>query len=267
MPSPLITLTTDFGEGSPYVAQLKAAALKINPEVRLLDITHSIAPQDVQQGALILADVTRHFPPGTIHVCVVDPGVGTERQIVYAELGEQRFVAPDNGLLSLVAEDGRLGELRSIQAGSLAQRQVSVTFHGRDIMVPAAAHLSLGVTPDQLGPPVDKLTTLAWPEVECQAETLMGAVLWVDSFGNLITNITRDMLPAGLPTAAFHAQCGGHDKLPLVLTYGQVQPGTLVALFGSSDRLEIAETNGNAAARLAGGVGSRVRLSWSYDIV
>src|SRR4051794_1322094 len=142
---PPVTLTTDFGLSSPYVAQMKGVLLSLCSEVRLVDITHGIHPQDVAEGAIVLADVTLLFPPGTIHIAVIDPGVGTSRRLLYAELGEQKYLLPDNGLLTLLAEHGPPRQLIAIENRAFWRPEVSATFHGRDILAPVAAHLALGI--------------------------------------------------------------------------------------------------------------------------
>ncbi len=262
MPHPIITFTTDFGEGSPYVAQMKAVALSMNPELTLIDITHAIRPQDIRHGAIVLADTARRFPPGTVHVCVVDPGVGTERKIVYARFGVQQFIAPDNGLLSLVERQQPADELICLDAPEYWRPEVSATFHGRDIMASVAAHVTLGVESRQLGARHAGLTQIAWPEVDCQERSLRGSVVLVDGFGNLITNIMRDTLPRDVPRADMRVACGTHVCRDLVATYGDASPGDTIALFGSSDRLEIAVTNGNAAQTLGCATGDTVEVTW-----
>ncbi len=262
MSEQLITLTTDFGEGSPYVAQMKAAALSVNPRVSWIDITHSVEPQNVRHGALVLADVAFRFPADTIHLCVVDPGVGTARRIVYAKIGEQNFIAPNNGLLSLLARDQPVSQLIAIESSEYWQQPVSATFHGRDIIAPVAAHLTLGVAPRQLGTRLPRLKQLDWPAIDRRRDSIVGSILMVDHFGNLITDITRTMLP-GRGAGEFQVALGDHVCHSLVETYGQAEPGVTVALFGSNDRLEIAITNGNAARTLGHGVGDRVIVRWA----
>ncbi len=258
----LITLTTDFGEGSPYVAEMKAAALSINPTVTLIDVTHAIGAQDLRHGALVLADVAPHFPPETIHIGVVDPGVGTARKIIYAKIGDQRFLAPDNGLLSRVAHNQGVSHVRTVESPEFWRHPVSATFHGRDIMAPVAAHLTLGIKPQQLGPEASGLTLLEWPAVEVATHSLVGSVLMVDHFGNLITNITRAMLPEHVVRSAMQVTCNQHTCQGVVETYGQVEVGTAMALFGSNNRLEIAIANGNAAQTLACGIDDPVQVTW-----
>src|SRR5688572_22034543 len=197
--SPLITLTTDFGEGSPYVAAMKGVILSINSEARIIDLTHAIAPQNIKQGAIELDEVTPLFPTGTLHIAVVDPGVGTSRQIVYAEIAGQRYIGPDNGLFSRLADRHVPTKIRAITEERWFRRPVAPTFHGRDIMAPVAAHLSLGLDPDALGPPLSALVSLGWPGAQKVANRITGEVTAVDSFGNLITNVTRKML-IGVPT-------------------------------------------------------------------
>ena len=190
----IITLTTDFGTGSPYVAAVKGVVLSINPAVTLVDVTHDVRAQDVRHGALILDDVTGRFPPGTIHVAVVDPGVGTDRKILVAEIGGRHYVAPDNGLLSRLARRTPPSDVRELTESRYWLDSVSATFHGRDVMAPVAAHLSLGLDPEKLGPPLAKLAMLDWPEPVVSSGRIEGEILDVDSFGNLITNIDAELL-------------------------------------------------------------------------
>src|SRR5687768_15648786 len=189
---PLITLTTDFGNGSPYVAQVKGAILSVGREVDLVDITHGVAPQNVREGAVVLADATPRFPAGTIHVAVVDPGVGTKRRLVYAEISQQRYLAPDNGLLTLLARRWPPTRILSLENRRYWAPQPSSTFHGRDILAPVAAHLACGIDPADLGPPTDSLLLLDVPDPIRAPGSVCGEVQYVDSFGNLITNISRE---------------------------------------------------------------------------
>src|SRR5437762_1245299 len=162
----IITLTTDFGVSSPYVAQMKGVILSICRDVELVDISHAVGPQNIREGAVVLADATPRFPAGTVHVAVVDPGVGTARRIVYAEIGEQRYVAPDNGLLSRLARSERPRRMVALENADYWLPQMSQTFHGRDIMAPAAAHVAGGVDPRNLGPVRDSMLMLDWPEAK-----------------------------------------------------------------------------------------------------
>lgn len=258
----IITLTTDFGASSPYVAAMKGVILSISADVRLVDVSHSVPPQHVLQGALVLADATRLFPPGTIHVAVVDPGVGTSRAIVYAEIGDQRYVCPDNGLLGRLAARENPAKLVWVTNERFFRTPVAPTFHGRDIMAPVAAHLSLGLNPDELGPPMQELRRLDWPGAVKVANRIEGQVVAVDSFGNLVTNITRDML-AGVPRDETVAvRCDEHETHSIFTTYADQPPMTLIALFGSNDQLELAIVDDSAKIMLGVGVGAPVEVCW-----
>ncbi|GAB4130674.1 MAG: hypothetical protein Kow0040_08930 [Thermogutta sp.] len=257
----IITLLTDFGSRSHYAAVMKGVMLSLNPAVQLVDITHEVPPQDVFRGAWLLAEAAPYFPAGTIHLAVVDPGVGTDRACTAAKLGDQWFVAPDNGLLGIVARRLPLAEAVRLEQSHFRRGVVSHTFHGRDIMAPAAAHLSLGVALRELGPRLDALQPLPFPEVETGDDYLAGCVIWVDDFGNLVTNIRREALPE---TAVGRAvvTCGDRPLCDWVNTYAERPPGSSVILFGSSDYLEIAVVRGNASAQLGVNPGTPVRVQW-----
>lgn len=259
---PIITLTTDFGEGSRYVAVVKGVILSINPGVRLVDLSHAIPPQDIRTGAIVLDEAVPYFPPESIHLVVVDPGVGSGRRIVYARIGRQHFVAPDNGLLSRLASREQPSKIVSVENPQFWPSNVSSTFHGRDVMAPIAARLSLGLSPDELGTPVERLVELPWSEVRRVANQLEGAVIEVDSFGNLITNITRDMLRDVPTDESVTVVCDEHETQGIFATYSDQPPMTLVALFGASDRLELAVVNENASVMLGVKAGAPVHVRW-----
>jgi S-adenosylmethionine hydrolase len=250
MPRPLVTLTTDFGTSSPYVAQMKGVILSLCRDAELIDISHAIGPQNVREGAVVLADATPLFPASTIHVAVVDPGVGTTRRILYAEIGSQQYVAPDNGLLSALTSREQPRRIVAIENREYWLSNVSQTFHGRDIMAPVAARLAAGLDPAQLGPSCQTLVTLDWPQPQLASDRIAGEVLCVDSFGNLITNIGRREVEAFGNGATIIVDCGGRQIRGLVTTYGAALSGELVALFDSQGRLEIASVAGNAAREL-----------------
>jgi S-adenosylmethionine hydrolase len=256
----IITLTTDFGTGSPYVAQMKGVILSIDPEAVLIDVTHAISPQDVRQGALVLEEVAPRFPKHSIHLCVVDPGVGTERKIVCAEIGGRFYIAPDNGLLSRLAANGPVAGIVALTNRAYWLPSVSATFHGRDILAPVAAHLSLGVGLDDLGEPVDrqKLVQLDWQQVTVEADRIVGAVISIDAFGNLITNIGADVLATAVCRGPVVVHCAGQTMGGISRTYAEREPGSLVALVGSGGKLEIAVVNGNAAQTFQGKAGDAV---------
>ena len=260
--SAIITLTTDFGVGSRYVAAMKGVMLSINPRVTLVDLSHSVPPQDVRRGAMVLAETAPYFPAETIHVAVVDPGVGTARRIIYARIGQQQFIAPDNGLLSRLADRQPPSKIISLGEPRFWLPRVSSTFHGRDIMAPAAARLTLGLAPEELGQPVQDFVRLPEPEVQKVANQITGEVIEVDSFGNLITNITREML-AGVPTdESVTIVCDEHATQGIFASYSDQPAMTFVALVGSGDRLELAIVDESAAAMLGIGVGMPVKISW-----
>jgi hypothetical protein len=257
----IITLTTDFGLGSPYVAAVKGVILSINPDVRLVDLSHGIAAQDVRHGAMVLANAAPWFPAGTIHLAVVDPGVGTLRQIVYVEIGDQRYVCPDNGLLSRLTLKATPNRIIAIENREHWLPNVSATFHGRDIMAPVAARLSLGLDPNQLGPRQVELVPLAWPEAKIGPQEIVGSVIWIDDFGNLITNIMADMLTRHGDPQPSTIEILGHTIRGIARTYGDHPPKTLIALFGSAGHLEVALVAGSAAAHLAAEGGAAVAVN------
>ena len=257
----LITLTTDFGSDSPYVAQMKGSIYGLAPQANVVDVTHSIAAQDIQYGALVLADSAFCFPQGTIHVAVVDPGVGTERAIVAARIDGQWFVAPDNGLLTGVAKGRNCTVLRRVENEKLWRVPVANTFHGRDIIAPVAAHLHLGIAPEEIGPPQTELQRIAWPTCELDGDQIIGEVVSVDSFGNLITNIFHADVANWLQGRACEIRIAAHGLNVIRQTYGQGPPGELIALFGSSQRMEIAIVHGSASTQLGVGRGETVTLS------
>jgi S-adenosylmethionine hydrolase len=262
MTRPIVTLTTDFGAGSSYVAQMKGVLLARNPNLQIIDISHDIPAHDIQGGGIVLHDVCGRFPPSTIHVAVVDPGVGTEREIVYVKCGEQQYLAPNNGLLTQVAAGSRPTMIRAVTNRLYFLPVVSATFHGRDIMAPVAAHLSLGLKPLRLGASLDTLVTLDISEPVVEPQRIVGAVIQIDSFGNVITNISSSHLAAAKSASEIRVRCRGGEVNGLVATYGNQAVGTLVALVGSSGRLELAVVQGSASAVLGIRLGEEVIAIW-----
>lgn len=259
--SGIITLTTDFGADSPYVAAMKGVILSIDPDAKLVDITHSVPPQNVRQGALVLASVTPRFPPDTIHVAVIDPGVGTTRQIVYARIGSQQYVCPDNGLLSRLALRQRPSKIVAATRAEFWLPRVSSTFHGRDIMAPIAARLNRGFEPSQLGSAMDHVAHLAWREISIVPGKIEGAIESIDSFGNLITDISSGQLE-GVPFDEVRIACDEHETLGIYRTYNDQPDMTFMALVNSDDHLELAIVGESAAGMLGITVGTPVVLSW-----
>ncbi len=260
--SGIITLTTDFGASSPYVAAMKGVILSIHPAATIVDVTHAIGAQDVRAGALVLEEATRWFPAETIHVAVVDPGVGTARRIIYARIGLQQYIAPDNGLLSRLALTTPPSTIISVSEPAWWLSPVSRTFHGRDIMAPVAARLSLGLEPARLGPAQHELIQLPWTEARVSDSKIEGAVESIDSFGNLITDISADVLakvPRDETTAIY---CDEHETRGIFATYADQPPMTFVAVLGSSGKLELAIVGESAADMLGIAVGTPVTIQW-----
>jgi S-adenosylmethionine hydrolase len=241
---------------------MKGVMLSINPEARIVDISHAIAPQNIAEGAFVLGEATRWFPRDSIHVAVIDPDVGTNRKIVFARAGDQQFICPDNGLLSYVCRDRQPEQAFEVVNRPLFRAEVSNTFHGRDIMAPVAAHLSLGLPAEQLGTPLRGLKLFDWPAVERRDNSIVGRILFADSFGNLITNVRRENLPGDVELACVLVESAKQRLGAIVKTYSDCPPGTPIALFGSSGQLEIAVARGNAGKQLGISIGQNVFVKW-----
>ncbi len=272
--SAIITLTTDFGLTDAYVAAMKGVILGINPEAKLVDICHTIKPQNVPQAAFVLSTAYQFFPQRTIHLVVVDPGVGTERRAIILRTSSGDFIAPDNGVLSYVMPESlakpvadsinpRQGELEpGLEAVAITKPQfwrtpVSPTFHGRDIFAPVAALLSLGFPPIEFGEAITSLIMLPRPRPYQRPDgSVVGDVLHIDNFGNLITNIKNSDLPKTKQPITIAV--GNQIILGLRRTYAEGKG--LLALIGSSGYLEISLRGGSASAFLEAEVGSEVRL-------
>ena len=252
----LITFTTDFGDGW-TVGAMKGAALRVNPRATLVDISHGIAGMNVMEGAFALAAACRVFPDGTVHVAVVDPGVGMARRGLVIETGRFRFIGPDNGVLSLAAPAADLKRVFAIEDKRFIAADPFPTFHGRDVFAPAAAHLPLGVDPAEMGPPASDLVALAWPEVSAEGGALAGEVLFADPFGNLVTNIPADQARAAKGAEVW---ADGRRIGPLERTYGEVPRGEPLALVGSHGFVEIAVHGRSARDRLGLSRGARVEV-------
>ena len=260
---PLITLTTDLGPRDPYVASLKGVLRSLAPGTVIEDLTHEIAPQDLVETALFVAAAMPHFPPGTIHLVVVDPGVGGNRHPIVAEAGGQFFVCPDNGLLTLYLRQHPLEEARIITQPGFMRPTISPTFHGRDIFAPTAARLAMGARLDEAGDALDTLVTLDLAEPSVDPEgTIHGEIIHVDRFGNCVTNIERALLH---PKQNYTVALGDARIAGLRETYAHASVGERLALFGSSDHLEVAVRNGNAAELLQVRPGAPVIVSRSKD--
>ena len=253
----IVTLTTDFGTRDSYVAQLKGVLLSQCADLRVHDLTHEIAPHDVVEGALFLAGAVPTFPAGTVHLAVVDPGVGGERRPVAVEVSGQRVVCPDNGLLTLLARAHPIEAAHDLTDPQFRREPVSATFEGRDVFAPAAAHLACGGTIADLGPPVSGLVELPLPEPDHTGNGIRGEVMHVDRFGNAITNVHASMLRTGLDRA--RVQAAGRE-VPLLRTYADAATGEALALVGSSGYVEVAVREGSAAGALGLKRGSAVQV-------
>ncbi len=247
---PIVTLLTDFGGTDSYVAELKAVVLRGAPEAVLVDITHSVPPGDIRSGAYLMGRTWHLFPAGTVHLAVVDPGVGTARAALAFTAGRHWFVGPDNGLFTAALRDT---EVRIVALP--VPPSASPTFHGRDLFAPAAAALASGTALERLGPPFGGIPErLAYTEPHYEGKSIVGEIVYVDRFGTLVTNLTPELVP---PYAVLAVE--GLDIGPLRRTYADVPTGGLLAYVGSGGAVEIAVRNGSAARRLGMGVGARIR--------
>jgi S-adenosylmethionine hydrolase len=256
----LITLLTDFGTGDAYVASMKGVILSLNPDAVLVDLSHEVPPQDVRAGALILAAAAPYFPPNTIHLAVVDPGVGSARRALAAYCRGCFWVGPDNGLFHLIFCQASPLSIISLEDPVFFRPQVSATFHGRDIFAPVAAHLSLGVHLNRCGPRISDPVSLKWPEPKFSQEAIRGEIIYVDRFGNLVTNVRDSLMSAWQREPRISFRVGPVTIQGLSRTYADVSPGEFLALVGSHGFLEIACAMDNAAWRLKAGVGLTVEI-------
>lgn len=258
----VITLLTDFGLQDGYPGVMKGVIWRIAPHVQIADISHAIKPQNIYHGALALARTAHFFPAGTIHVAVVDPGVGTNRRPIALHLGDYYFVGPDNGLFTLVLEraesDNQINEMVHLDQKIYWLPEVSHVFHGRDIFAPVAAHLACGVAMEQLGTPIKDPVRLNYPRPqELPGGGWRGQVIEIDTFGNLATNIgVTHLQPLGEVTV----HIAGKRINGMVNTFGERLPGTLIALYGTSSDLIISVVNGNAAHELITSIGDIVEV-------
>lgn len=254
---PTITLLTDFGLEDPYVGVMRGVILNIVPRANLVDLTHAVPPQDIDRAAFLLATAVDYFPPGTVHLVVVDPGVGTTRRPIAVRTERAFYVAPDNGVLDLALARQSAERCVHLTEQRYWLAEVSATFHGRDIFAPVAAHLAGGVPIDALGTPVRDLTHRSALQVAREPDgRLRGRIQHIDRFGNCITNVPAELV---LNRASI-IKVGVAAIQGLAATYAAVEPGELVALIGSQGFLEIAVRNGSAADRIGGRVGDPVLI-------
>jgi S-adenosylmethionine hydrolase len=257
----IITLLTDFGLKDGNVGVMKGVIWKIAPEVQITDLSHLIEPQNILEGALILARSAPFFPAGTIHLAIIDPGVGTARRPMAARLGDQFYVLPDNGLITLLLERAEAAgdpcEFVYLDKRQFWLPRVSHVFHGRDIFAPCAAHLGSGVLLQELGSTILDPVRLKIPVPERTAHGLLGEVIHIDHFGNISTSIRREHLGEARDV---RVRLGRVELVGLVHTFGDRPPGELVVLYGSTDSLIVSVVNGSASERLGIKVGDPVEV-------
>jgi S-adenosylmethionine hydrolase len=262
LPNGAITLLTDFSTSDHFTGVMKGVILEMAPQAHMVDITHQISPQDVMQGAHMLAEATPYFAPGTVHVAVVDPGVGTNRRALAAHIGTQYYVAPDNGLLSFVLQqaqkNGEIIEIFALDQSKYWLSRVSHSFHGRDIFAPVGAHLANGLPIEKLGTPIDDPVIIKASEPIRKETGWVGEVISIDTFGNLSTNIKGQNLPQEGQNLQIHIE--GETVHGLTRAFADAPPDTLIATIDSSGALAISVVNGNAQERLGVHVGSQIRV-------
>jgi hypothetical protein len=256
----IITLLTDFGSRDAFVGIMKGVMLGLNPAVTLVDLSYEVPPQDILAGALILRSAVSFFPPGTIHVAVVDPGVGSDRRALLVETPRAFFIGPDNGVLSLAAPAADIVRITHLTNERYFLPQRSPTFHGRDVFAPVAAHLSRGIAVDQFGAPMTTMAQVTLPSVERRPDGLIGQVIHIDHFGNAITNITDiDLRP--FPRETLLVSIDAVQTCNVAATYTEVAVGAPIGLINSWGMLEIAVRNGSAAQRFGLHVGQHIHLT------
>ena len=262
----MITLLTDFGNSDAYVGIMKGAILSVDPSAVIVDLTHDIAPQDIAGAAYCIDSAYKYFPPGSIHVVVVDPGVGSHRAIIAVSAGGHVFLAPDNGVLSRILSSGQPKTITVVENDTYFRKPVSQTFHGRDIFAPVAGHLNNGLPVDRLGPEVtaDQLMHLDLPKpYVSKSREIKGQVIRIDRFGNLITNIDHQLIRAAFDAVNAHelnVSIGAHHISGLSASYQEAGSQSLLALIGSTGFMEIAVSGGRASEFCGAGQGAIVLI-------
>ncbi len=262
MPPPIITFTSDFGHTDWFTGVVHGVIHGVCPAARVVDLTHDVRPGHVERAAFILEAAAPDFPAGTVHLAVVDPGVGTQRRALAAAAHGQFFVGPDNGLLEWAFRDPAC-VIHALTEARFFRAPVSRSFHGRDVFAPVAAHLAEGTPIASLGPRVDDPVRLEAPRPRDELGWLAGRVMFIDRFGNALTNLTEDIVRGafpGIPDDRLEVRALGRSIRGLVRTYGDAPRGALIALMGSSGRLEIAVVDGDVAWRFGLGAGDPVTV-------
>ena len=262
MSRPCVSFLSDFGQRDYYVASVKGVILDVCPETTIVDISHAVEPHNVMEAAFTLAAAYACFPARSLHLVVVDPGVGSDRKPIIARADEHAFVAPDNGVLSLIFERENITEVVEIQNESFFRKPVSPTFHGRDIFAPVIAHLARGVPFAEFGPASTNFVTVDLGSVRCDdPETVRGAVIHIDHFGNVITNIQGSHLSGPLDdTGSSQVEIDGKKIDKHYNYYAEAEPDEIFSIIGSSGHLEVAARSRSASRLLGVGVGAEVRV-------
>ncbi|MBF0430798.1 MAG: SAM-dependent chlorinase/fluorinase [Fibrobacteria bacterium] len=253
-----IAIITDFGLKDWYTGVMKGVISSIHPHAHIVDITHEVSPGDINAAAFVLYNCLPYFPKQTIFLTIVDPGVGSKRLPIVVKTKEHYFIAPDNGVLSYVISGDESCQFRHIQSKSYLSQAPSTTFHGRDIFAPAAAHLSKGDNFSTLGPLVLKITTFPTHSPEITHNCIKGTIIYIDHFGNLITNIKETHLLQHQP---FRVSASNHKNIPFVKSYSEVDQGTALTLIGSGKFLEISVNGGNASTTLNLQIGDKINVN------
>lgn len=261
MPSSIITLTTDFGAKDPYVAEIKAVILSINPDAEIVDVTHEVEKFSTRMAAYVLACATPYFPKGTVHMVVVDPGVGTKRHAILIQTRRGFFIGPDNGVLALAANNQGIEHIFDIKNRKLMLPRISNTFHGRDIFAPVAAHLINGTRPATFGPEICKISTPRFAKIVRRKNMLVGEVLHIDGFGNVITNLGEKELDSMNIKETVSIELRNiRLRLRLCKAYEEVEKQEALALVGGHNFLEISVNQGNAAQKFRVKSGDEIAL-------
>jgi S-adenosyl-L-methionine hydrolase (adenosine-forming) len=255
----MITLTTDFGLKDPYVAEMKGVILTLNPKAIIIDISHEVEKFDIRMGAFLLASATPYFPEGTVHLVVVDPGVGTARRAILVQTEQGCFVGPDNGVLMLAAQHQGIKHMYELTNPKFMLPKVSSTFHGRDIFAPAGVYLDIGVEPSLFGAEITDVVNPAYAAAQLRNGLIIGEVLHVDGFGNIITNVTKkQMFQVGEINVKIRNLA---LKIAFGKTYAETEPKGIIALIGSHGFLEIALNQANASQKFGIKAGDEVELT------
>ena len=257
----IITLTSDFGTKDTYVGVMKGVILSINPSATIIDLTHEIPAQNVAVGAWQISKAYSYFPAGTIHLVVVDPGVGSDRRAVISQISDHIFVCPDNGLLSIISKESPIGNSVMIENDSYFLSHISNTFHGRDIFAPVAAYLAAGIAMSEFGPSIERLHKINFSHIKFDNSQIEGQIVWIDNFGNAVTNISQQSINQILPNLELQISFAHQKIFGLCSAYNQVKTGEAIAIIGSSGHLEISVNQGSAQQLYGLSIGNFVSVN------